>query len=198
MLESERQKRNYFYEWVEPDMKAEFINGEIIENSPATNRHTKVVGFLSRTASVRADFQNLGEVKSEKAMISLSRNDFEPDVVFWKKQKSELFTEGQLHFPAPDLAVEVLSKSTKKRDTEVKFADYALHGIGEYWINDSEKQTVDQYLLPKSGEKVYKLFKKHLIDDFIESVEMVNFRIPIAAIFDKEINKKTLVDLIQK
>lgn len=34
VLEEEQRRRKDFYEWVTPDIKAEFINGEIIVHSP--------------------------------------------------------------------------------------------------------------------------------------------------------------------
>ena len=39
-------------------------------------------------------------------------------------------------FPAPDFAVEVLSPSTQKNNRGIKFDDYALHNVSEYWIID--------------------------------------------------------------
>ncbi|GAB2598351.1 Uma2 family endonuclease [Spirosoma areae] len=39
-----------------------------------------------------------------------------------------------MKLPAPDLVIEVLSKSTARRDRGVKFTDYAANGIAEYWI----------------------------------------------------------------
>lgn len=36
----ESQKREAFYGWLTPDKKAEFINGEIVVQSPAKKRYT--------------------------------------------------------------------------------------------------------------------------------------------------------------
>ena len=70
-------------------------------------------------------------------MITLTRNDYEPDICFFRKDKSDNFTEDQVLFPAPDLVIEVLSDSTEKRDRGVKFKDYQAHKIEEYWIIDT-------------------------------------------------------------
>ena len=142
-LELERQKRNAFYEWVTPDMKVEFINGEIIEHSPAADEHNFSRHQLAKVVSTFVDLHELGESRDEKAMISLTRNDYEPDIAFWKKSKSAKFKSTQTHYPAPDWVVEILSDSTAKRDRGVKFEDYAAHGILEYWIIDSKKKIVD-------------------------------------------------------
>ena len=45
-LEEEQQKRRHFYEIIEEDKKMEFINGEIIFQSPAKLRHTIAIKLL--------------------------------------------------------------------------------------------------------------------------------------------------------
>lgn len=90
---------------------------------------------------------DLGIVGSEKVMITLSRNDYEPDICFFRKEVADQFTDEQLRFPAPDFVVEILSESTEDRDRGVKMRDYAAHGITEYWIIDPKQQTIEQYWL---------------------------------------------------
>lgn len=48
---------------------------------------------------------------------------------------------------APDLIVEILSKSTAKADKMIKFNRYQAAGVKEYWIVDPAHETVDIYLL---------------------------------------------------
>jgi Uma2 family endonuclease len=194
-LELERKKRNAFYEWVTPDMKVEFINGEIVEHSPATDGHNFSRHQLAKITSTFVDVHDLGDIRDEKAMISLTRNDYEPDIVFWKKSKAAKFTKKQTHYPAPDWVVEILSDSTAKRDRGVKYDDYAAHGVQEYWIVNAEKKVVEQYLL--SGE-IYDLHKKLGIEDHIESTVIKGFSIPVAAIFDKEANREALLKILSK
>ena len=193
-LELERKKRNAFYEWVTPEMKVEFINGEIIEHSPAAEGHNEVSSYVSRITSIYTDSHDLGVVRYEKAMISLTRNDYEPDIAFWKKSTAAKFNSTLTHYPAPDWVVEILSKSTANRDRGVKFEDYAAHGIQEYWIIDSKKKIVEQYLL--EGES-YELHKKLGIEDRIESKVIKGFAISVAAIFDKEANRLALLNILK-
>ncbi len=49
-LDEERARRQKFYDWIEDDQKAEFIQGEIVLHLPATNEHSDAVGFLFCTA----------------------------------------------------------------------------------------------------------------------------------------------------
>ena len=46
---------------------------------------------------------------------------------------------------APDLVIEILSPSTRRRDLITKHAKYAEAGVREYWIVDIEAQTVVVY-----------------------------------------------------
>ena len=80
-------------------------------------------------------------------MITLQRNDYEPDICFFDKQKAKYFKEGQRLFPAPDFVVEILSKGTKKNDRTVKFQDYEANGVIEYLIIDPIKKVVELYRL---------------------------------------------------
>ena len=193
-LEAERKKREHFYEIVEENKKMEFINGEIIIHSPVKLQHnsaTKLLCGLLNTFVIKND---LGFVGIEKIMISLTRNDYEPDICFFGKEKAKKFKPKQAQFPAPDFVVEVLSDSTARIDRETKFQDYAAHGVGEYWIVDPEKETVEQYLLQNEE---YELLLKAK-DGEIESVVLNGFRIPIPAIFDETKNLSALGKIISE
>jgi len=191
-LKAELKKRRHFYEIVEENKKMEFINGEIIFHSPVKLQHNRSTTLLAKLLDTFVVKHNLGIVGVEKLLISLTRNDYEPDLCFFGKEKSINFKKKQMQFPAPDFVVEVLSDSTEKYDRETKFQDYAAHGIQEYWIIDAEKETVEQYFLQNEA---YDLLLKAK-DGKIESVVLPNFKIPIQAIFDEQINLKTLTGLI--
>lgn len=191
-LQEEQNKRRHFYEIIVEDKKMEFINGEIIFQSPAKLRHTNSVKLLTNLMSNFVIKNNLGFVGSEKMLISLTRNDYEPDVCFFEKSKSVNFKPEQMQFPAPDLAVEVLSPSTEKYDRETKFQDYAAHGIREYWIIDTEHEIIEQYFLENEE---YELLLKAK-DGRIESVVLPDFKIQIRAVFDENLNLEELKRLI--
>ena len=130
-------------------------------------------------------------------MIKLTRNDYEPDIVFFKSAKAEKFTADQVLFPAPDFVVEILSKKTAHTDRTIKKADYAAHGIKEYWIIDPQKQLIEQYLLSNETDTVY--FPPYIfhINDEIESRVIEGFSIPVRAIFDDTVNVATLEKLMR-
>ena len=192
-LEKEKELRKHFYEIIEENLKMEFINGEIIFHSPVKLKYNDATGNIYKLLDIFAIEHDLGWVGIEKILVSLSRNDYEPDVCFWKQSRAKNFTEDQMQFPAPNLVVEVLSKSTENRDRTIKYEDYEAHGVKEYWIIDSSKQTIEQYVL---SHKKYELIFKGK-DGTIESVAVKNFKIPVKAIFDKRLTNKILTELLK-
>lgn len=132
LLQAERQKREQFYEEMSEQQKVEFINGEVVVQSPARLKHT--------------------------------------------------ITPDQVKFPAPDLAVEVLSPSTEANDRGVKLIDYAAHGVAEYWIVDPDAEMVEQYIL--QGEN----YHLHVKTDSGELQCRVigGLYIPVRAAFDTD------------
>ncbi len=184
VLNKERASREAFLKDLRPDVKSEFILGESLMHSPAKARHLRVTMKLA--ARLHAHLESLpdaGVVFVEKCLVSLSRNDFEPDIVWYSHGKANRFAEDQMRFPAPDFVVEVLSESTEERDRGIKFEDYALHGVTEYWIIDPDSKTVEKYLLNES-EKVFDLAEK-LGHGSVQSTVIDDFEISLNDLFSK-------------
>lgn len=191
-LAREKAKRLAFYNDITEQQKVEFINGEIIVHSPVMKRHNTTSLLLAQLMNVYAVKNQLGFVGIEKIMITLTRNDYEPDICFFKREKSKDFTKKQTLFPAPDLVIEILSDGTKKCDTGIKFKDYQAHQIEEYWIIDADHETIEQYHLE---EGQYELILK-AAEGNIKSFVMAGFQIPIQSVFDEEANLETLKKLM--
>ncbi|HAO19758.1 MAG TPA: Uma2 family endonuclease [Desulfobacteraceae bacterium] len=187
-LSDERQKREQFYQEVTEEQKAEFINGEVIVHSPVRIEHEFASSSLMRLMSIYVMANRLGYVGHEKMMISLTRNDYEPDVCFWSKEQSVNFKPRQTQFPAPDFIAEVLSPSTENNDRTVKFEDYAAHDVGEYWIIDPAFQVVEQYFLENDK---YRLNVK-ADSGILKSRAVKGFVIPVLALFDEAENLAAL------
>ncbi len=196
-MQDEKNRRHDFRQWITPSIKAEFINGEVVLHSPVKKKHFSVTDLLSRLLSYYASIRKLGRVATEKAMIALTRNDYEPDLVFFSKEKYDTFEEDQMLFPAPDFVVEILSKKTAAKDKGIKKRDYAAHGIQEYWIIDPNRQQIDQYILFLPTDKQYSPPKTYGLSDEIESRVIKGFVIPVQAIFDEQVNVETLQDLLK-
>lgn len=176
--EAEQNRRHAFWKDHPDNVKAEFISGEILYHSPVKLRHQIVSQAILRQLFV---WETSGFIGYEKMMIRCTRNDYEPDICFWSAEKAAQFKPDQHTFPPPDLAVEILSESTEARDRGIKFEDYALHGIREYWIVDPENCTIEQYLL-KNNEQSYYLVLKLKIGQ-VPSVAMPGFVLAVEKIW---------------
>lgn len=192
VLEQEAQRRQAFYAQIQEGEKVEFINGEVIVHSPVKLRHTAANKRLLVLLDAHVQRHDLGFVGMEKMMISLTRNDYEPDICFFDKAKADQFTPDQMRFPAPDFIVEVLSESTQANDRGVKFDDYAAHGVGEYWLIDPETETAEQYRLQGHSYELIMKAKTGLLESFV----VAGFTIPVRAIFDPQENQRALAQIL--
>ena len=191
--EAEQKRRQEFYDWVTPDIKAEFIDGEIIVHSPVRSLHNSTLLLVNRLIHTYVDIQDLGYVGYEKVMVRLHRNDFEPDLVFFKKEKSQFFDKELTIFLVPDFVVEILSARTEERDKGIKLEDYEYNGVMEYWIVDADVNTIYQNLL------VGKKYVQNILQegDTITSHAIDGFSCKVEAFFDTAENLKALSELVK-
>ncbi|HFA48762.1 MAG TPA: Uma2 family endonuclease [Bacteroidetes bacterium] len=192
ILQEEEERRRKFRDWANEDTMAEFINGEVVVHSPPRRRHKLICDNLYDLIRHFVRKNKLGETAKESDMIGLTRNDYLPDICFWNNEKSSAFDGDTVIYPAPDLAVEILSRSTASNDRKTKFKDYALHGIGEYWIIDPKRQIVEQYRLLTPKDTSYVPEGKFGLSDEITSFVLPDFTVPVLAIFDENANQETL------
>lgn len=188
----EQKKRKEFYDWITPDIKAEFIEGEIVVHSPVRSRHSEILRFIIRLTGTYVDIKELGYCGYESNMCSFPRNDYEPDFAFFDKETSKLIKDETTIFPIPQLIIEILSPSTKHRDRGVKFKDYEANGVKEYWIINGDTDIVEQFVLQ---EDVYILKKTHNVKSVISTDVISGFSIPVKAFFDKKTNLAALKNI---
>lgn len=195
ILNEEQNRRRAFYEWMDEDMKTEFINGEIVVHSPALDKHNLVVMHLGTLLNVFVSERELGAVRVEKALVELTRNSYEPDICYFGPSKAATIKPDLLYYPAPDLVVEVLSESTKKNDRTVKFEDYAAHGVAEYWIIDPTRQTIETFGIDADTEE-YAALGTFRVGQSVSSAVLPDFTIPVKALFDNTANVAALRTLL--
>ncbi|MCL2387200.1 MAG: Uma2 family endonuclease [Defluviitaleaceae bacterium] len=69
---------------------------------------------------------------------------FQPDI-FVVCDKTKIDKKGCKG--APDMVIEILSPTTRKKDKLIKMQKYQQHGVREYWAVDPDARWVDVYLL---------------------------------------------------
>ena len=83
---------------------------------------------------------------------------------------------------APDLVIEVLSPSTRRRDEGLKLERYELLGVQEYWMIDPARQAARVHR--RVGERLQAVAELTATDsDLLSSPLFPGLEIPLAEIF---------------
>jgi Uma2 family endonuclease len=136
-----------FLAWADEDTLAEWVDGEAIVTSPASNRHQDLVGFLESVLRPFVEERQLGVVRSASFQMKLEHGR-EPDLLFVATGHLGRLKKNYLDGPA-DLVVEVVSAESAGRDRGEKFYEYAQGGVPEYWLIDPEMAWAEFYRLDK-------------------------------------------------
>ena len=147
----ERPKMTYeeFLAWADEDTLAEWVNGEVVMYSPASQQHQNLVDFLTSVLRVFVEQNRLGVVLSAPFQMKLEQGR-EPDLLFVAKEHLERLKETYLDGPA-DLVVEIVSPESVGRDRGEKFYEYEQAGIPEYWLIDPLREQAEFYQLGAQG-----------------------------------------------
>lgn len=129
-----------FLDWLEPERRADLINGQIHMHSPVNLRHARLVNFMDRLLAAYIRRQKLGELHRETVAVRLSsRNVFLPDLSFFTNEQKVRLKETHAPF-APVFVLEALSPSSRERDLKKKFPAYEENGVEEYWVLDPDRR----------------------------------------------------------
>lgn len=129
------------------DRRVELINGFFYDMAAPSTLHQHIAGMFYRRIS---DFieENDGDCMSFISPIDVQLDRdvstmVQPDVIIvCDPKKVKHFGI----FGAPDFVLEVLSKSTKKRDITLKLTKYMEAGVREYWAIDTDRRILIVYL----------------------------------------------------
>jgi Uma2 family endonuclease len=146
-----RFKADDIWDTPEDGNRYEVIDGELYVTPPPLEPHqkgsTNLVGYIWRYVHER----RLGTVYSAPFGVVLDdENGVQPDIVYVSREREGLIAERGLE-GAPDLVVEILSRSTQARDRGVKMKRYATSGIPHYWIVDPRGRALEAYRLVEQG-----------------------------------------------
>ena len=126
-----------FYEAVEESRQADLLDGRIIRDSSPTPKHARIVRWLTTILTFFTERFDLGEVFPAPMAVKLSAYQTpEPDLFFISKKRQKL-VDDRYADGAPDICIEIISKTSRKRDRDRKFVLYTDHGLQEYWMIDS-------------------------------------------------------------
>ncbi len=109
--------------------------------------HQRILWKLSTIFSDFLRSNPIGEFFFAPLDVELNDlNIFQPDLLFVSNNRIGIITEKRV-VGAPDLIIEILSKSTRKLDLTTKYAVYEQSGVLEYWIVDPDEKRFSFYQL---------------------------------------------------
>ncbi|MBD3880016.1 MAG: Uma2 family endonuclease [Quinella sp. 1Q5] len=170
----------------------EIIGGEEFM-SPAPNLdHSDIIFKLSFVIGGYLIEHKSGYVFTDNVDVHFSDGTlFKPDLVVVLKSNEKILAGRKAIFGAPDMVVEVLSHSTRKKDLTIKKDTYEAQGVKEYWIVDPRAKSVMVYLL-KDGkyflDEVYTLMSEddlNLLDE--DEKADVKYKVPVSILEGLEV-----------
>ena len=184
----ERFTQREFFDWLQERPRGdihryELLGGHIVMTPPAGFPGSPIGLRIGAAILRHVSPAKLGTVCESSAGFDLPSGDtVQPDVTFISAAtlaaapKTEIGRNFQL---VPDLVVEVLSRSTARRDRNEKRLIYERNGVHEYWIVAPETKRVSVYRLTRSG------FTKPVtvMSGAVESSALPGLVIPLAEIF---------------
>lgn len=134
-----------YYE-IPDDIRVELIDGVFYNMTAPTSPHQLIAGYIhARLLGYAMEKKGPCLPMISPLDVQLDCDDktmVQPDVVIICDRDKII---NRCIYGAPDFVIEVLSKSTKKKDMVIKLNKYMNAGVREYWMIDPVKKTVIVY-----------------------------------------------------
>lgn len=160
----------------------ELINGELVRKQSPTLGHQLVSSEIEFQLMAFSKKTNSGKVLHAPMDVVLDDNNaYHPDIFFVKKERYFIFDDKEkVVIGAPDLVIEILSKSTAAEDKGSKKDNYELHGVREYWLVDPVRKSIEVYALVNERFKLISYLEENGI---LKSSVLEGFEMEIEAVF---------------
>jgi Uma2 family endonuclease len=172
-----KAKRLWTYEEMlaelpESNLPIELWDGELVMSPTPTPSHQTIVMRLTFFLDEFVRTTKAGTVFVSPLDVVLSEHRvIQPDLFFISNANRGII---QTHIRGvPDLAVEVISRGSWKRDRVEKKALYEQVGIAEYWIVDPESRSIEVFALTKG---VYQLHSRAVDAELAKSKLLAGFK----------------------
>ena len=136
----------------EDGKRHELIDGEHFVTASPNLKHQLVVGQLHLAIASWLEVHPIGRITLAPFDVIFSNIDVvEPDLLFIRAGREADILTSQGVRGAPDLVIEVASKSTRARDETLKRRLYERAGVVEYWVVDPAIDVVRVYRRAAAG-----------------------------------------------
>ena len=166
-------------------LRHELIDGEhVVTPSPAIP-HQVIVWNLTEALGPYLRAHPIGTALTGPVDVRLSPYTvLVPDLVYFTAERFARVVNDKHATAAPDLAVEILSPGTRRRDQGRKRAVYDREGVREYWIVDPEAGSVTALRRPRADAGLTDVTTATLeAGGALESPLFPGLRIPLRDVF---------------
>lgn len=158
----------------------EILDGELAVTPAPTTRHQKISRRLHFILYQAIELTGRGEVYYAPTDVLLDEHTVvEPDLLVVLRGGAASIEERYISGP-PDLVIEILSPSTRRRDVLAKATLYARFGVPHYWQVDPE---VDRIELLALRDGAYETVVRVGASDVVRPDAFAGVVIPLAEIF---------------
>jgi Uma2 family endonuclease len=159
--------------------RMELLDGEFAMTPAPSPNHQTVVMNMGRILSTWLASRSIGKIFPAPCDVYLGESDVvQPDLLVLLNEHLDREREDGI-YGAPDLTIEVLSKSTGALDLTKKREIYRRAGVPEYWAVDPASRSVTLYRLQEQSAP-----RTLLEEATMTSVLLPGFSSPVAAFFE--------------
>jgi Uma2 family endonuclease len=162
----------------------EILDGELFVTPAPSTRHQKVLGSLFLRLAIHVREHEQGEVLLAPCDVLLAEHDIvQPDLLFVAREHADRIEAANVK-GAPDLLIEVLSPTTRRIDERTKRDRYRATGVAEYWLVDSDLETIKVYRWAgETGPVEPKLYELER-GDVLTSQLLPGLELPLGTVFE--------------
>ncbi|KAA0989355.1 Uma2 family endonuclease [Dyadobacter aurulentus] len=158
----------------------QIINGEEVMSPSPKLAHQVIQARLAWKLMQYIHDNDLGEIffSPLDTILEDNFNVLQPDILFVSKRQEHIMQDWIRG--APEMVVEIISKSSRNMDTVVKKEIYERYGVKEYWIVFPDKTSIEVYTL-QSGQ--YQLLGNFTGDQLVQTPVFPGLDFKAEAIF---------------
>ena len=128
-----------------PGPRYQLINGELVQMAGATFEHQTFLLEISAELLTQTRTLDIGTIVIAPYDVHVNLfNTYQPDLLFVSSVRQPIL-EPRGITGAPDVVVEILSDSTRRRDLNEKMPVYLNVGVVEVWVVDLDARTLSIY-----------------------------------------------------
>ena len=164
-------------------LRHELIDGEHFVTPSPIPAHQFIVGNLYFSIGTYLKKHPIGVIAFAPLDVVFTRYDVvEPDLIYFSSERfREVVTEKNAQGP-PNLAIEIVSPGTRRRDEVLKRRLYERMGVDEYWIVDPKVATVKVHRLEDGKYRRTELSLEE--NDVLTTPLLPGLALPLSAVFE--------------